>query len=357
MKILISSHLFSPSVGGVEAVGLILAEEFAALGNEVRVVTQTVETSDREFPFQILRRPRAAALLKAVHWCDLFLHNNISLQTAWPLAVLRRPWLIVHHTWISRPDGECGWQDRLKKFVLRFGHSIAISQAIADSLPVPSRIIRDPYDDQLFRETPGAGRTADLIFVGRLVSDKGMDLLIDALGTLKQQGLVPGLTVVGSGPERKSLQVQAQERGVGGQITFVGPKVGRALVELLNQHRILVVPSRWQEPFGLVALEGIACGCVVVGSSGGGLKDAIGPCGVTFPNGDLPGLVAALSGLLACPEKLDGYKRAASEHLAPHRRRTVAQAYWDVMEGATQEGSLPRVSSARAMPAWKSEHP
>ena len=43
---------------------------------------------------------------------------------------------------------------------------------------------------------------------------------------------------------------------------------GAALAALLNQCRILVVPSLWAEPFGIVALEGIACGCVVVGSAG-----------------------------------------------------------------------------------------
>ena len=307
------------------------------------------------FPFEILRCPSAVTLLKAVNWCDIFLHNNISLQTAWPLAVLRKPWLIVHHTWISRPDGQRGWQDRLKQFVLRFGRSIAISQAIADSLPVASTMIRDPYDDLLFRETPGLARSAELIFVGRLVSDKGVDLLIDALANLKREGLVPRLTVVGSGPEMNSLQAQAQEREVRAQITFAGPKTGRDLVELLHQHQILVVPSRWREPFGLVALEGIACGCVVVGSSGGGLKEAIGPCGVTFPNGDLPGLAAALSGLLRCPEKLDDYRRHASKHLAPHRRKTVAQAYWNVMEAAVHEAHPAGEPSARAVPAWKSE--
>ena len=334
MNVLISSHLFFPSVGGVESVGLFLAEELTRLGMEVRVVTQTRDEGERRFPFTILRQPSAGALWRALAWSDVVLHNNISLQTAWPLLGLRRPWLIVHHTWIARPDGRRGWRDVVKRLVLRAGRSIAISAAVAASLPVPSRLIPDPYDDELFRASPGVARSRELIVVARLVSDKGVDLLIDALGHLKAEGLGPHLTVVGSGPEQSALQAQAERRGVAGQVRFVGLKTGRELVELLNQHRILVVPSRWREPFGLVALEGIACGCVVVGSAEGGLPEAIGPCGVTFPNGDLPGLIGVLSGLLRCPETRERYRRGASEHLARHRRGAVARAYAEAMAEA-----------------------
>ena len=72
-------------------------------------------------------------------------------------------------------------------------------------------------------------------------------------------------------------------------VSFVGPKSGDGLAEILNQHQILVVPSRWAEPFGIVAVEGIACGCVVVGSVAGGLPEAIGGCGVNFSQRGLDG--------------------------------------------------------------------
>ena len=77
-------------------------------------------------------------------------------------------------------------------------------------------------------------------------------------------------------------------------LEFVGGKFGDELATLLNQHRIMVVPSRWPEPFGLVALEGIACGCAVGGSEEGGLKEAMGPCGISFKNSDYSSLAAAL---------------------------------------------------------------
>ena len=60
--------------------------------------------------------------------------------------------------------------------------------------------------------------------------------------------------------------------GLERQVEFTGVLQGETLVRTLNAHRIMVVPSRTPEPFGVVALEGIACGCVVVGSEGGGLS-------------------------------------------------------------------------------------
>ena len=119
-------------------------------------------------------------------------------------------------------------------------------------------------------------------------------------------------------------------------VDFVGAKRGAELRALLNRHRILVVPSRWKEPFGIVALEGIACGCVVVGSRGGGLKDAIGPCGVTFRNGDALALADALTPLLRDAKNLAPFREAAPAHLRNHRATRVAATYIEVIERAVK---------------------
>jgi glycosyltransferase involved in cell wall biosynthesis len=151
--------------------------------------------------------------------------------------------------------------------------------------------------------------------------------LIEALVLLRQRGIQPGLTLIGSGPERENLERLVREKHLEAQVTFPGSRSGEELVRLLNEHRIMVIPSRWNEPFGVVALEGIACGCVVVGSSGGGLPEAIGPCGVTFPNGDAQALGSALSNLLSGPDTLDIYRQEAAQHLARHEAARVSEDY------------------------------
>jgi glycosyltransferase involved in cell wall biosynthesis len=329
VKILLGSHYFLPSTGGIETVSNLLARQFVAMGHEVRVVTQT--PGQAAVPFAVVRRPGALELIRQVRWCDVFLQNNISLRTLWPLLFVRRPLFIAHQTWITDSDGRTRWSHRLKRFLLRYATSFAISGAIADSLPVASIRVGNPYDDEVFRDSSAAKRDRELIFVGRLVSDKGANLLLDALKLLENK---PHLTIAGDGPERASLENQAADLQVQSQVEFVGQQRGESLAGLLRQHQILVVPSRWQEPFGIVALEGIACGCAVVGSAGGGLAEAIGRCGITFPNGDVASLAKAIRRLLADPGERARLGQEAPSHLARFTPQHVAAIYLEAMQKA-----------------------
>ncbi len=332
MKILISSHSFYPSIGGIESSSLMLATEFVALGHQVNLITQTPSEQVNNFPFELTRQPKPRLLLDLVHWCDVFFHNNISLQTSWPLLLIHKPWVIAHHTWITRTDGSLGWQDIFKKSLTRFATNISISKAIGEHLSSPSVIIGNPYLDRLFYEIPNSDRHIELVYLGRLVSDKGVDILFQALQILKQWNLTPKLTVIGAGEEFANLQLLVQSLEIENQVSFVGVKTGLELNQLLNAHQIMVVPSRWAEPFSIVALEAIACGCVVVGSEDGGLKDAIGPCGVTFPNGDAHALAKKLADLLLDQNRLESFRREAKEHLSNHQSRSVALKYLKVIQ-------------------------
>lgn len=331
MRILLGSHHFFPSTGGIETASNLLAREFVALGHEVRVVTQTAGNGD--FPFAVIRRPGLFELFRHVRWCDVFLQNNISLRTLWPLLVVRRPLFVAHQTWITDSDGSVGWQHRLKRIVLRFATSLSISRAVADRLPGPSIQVGNPYDDKVFKETPPEPRPKELIFVGRLVSDKGASVLLEAMAFLEAK---PRLTIAGDGPERASLERQAIDLELQSRVDFIGAQTSEELAKLLRQHQILVVPSRWQEPFGIVALEGIASGCVLVGSAEGGLAEAIGPCGLTFPNGDAQALAHALSRLLEDPAEQNRLRQNAAAHLARFTPRHVAGLYLDAMKSASR---------------------
>ena len=328
MKILFYSPAFLPNVGGLELNVANLASRIAAMGHEVTVVTQTAARGVDSFPFGVIRQPSPLELLRWTRWCDVFHQANVSLRGLWPLLLVRRPWVASHHSWYCRTEGHIAWQDRLKRYLLRFAAaSISVSQSIADDLSTPSVVIPNPYRDDLFRRLPEVARTEELAFVGRLVSDKGMDVLLDALALLAIERLRPRLTVVGEGPERPRLEEQAARLGIAGQVSFLGTRTNGELVETLNRHRILVVPSRYREPFGIVALEGIACGCVVVGSAGGGLKDAIGPCGETFENGNAADLARVLGRRLRHPERDEDCLQHAERHLALHKGDRAAAAY------------------------------
>ena len=105
MKILLSSYVFAPSIGGIETVSALIAPEFIKAGHEVVLITLTRKDGRRRAPYPVIRNPSPRKLLELVRWCDVYFQNNISLLLAWPLLFVRRPWVVAHHTWI-RPFGE-----------------------------------------------------------------------------------------------------------------------------------------------------------------------------------------------------------------------------------------------------------
>jgi len=341
MKILLYSPAFSPSVGGLEAVVEIVATELHRAGQAVTVVTTTPADGTAErFPFSVVRNPGPLHLLRLVRWSDVFFQANVSLKGLWPLLLVRRPWVVSHNSWYRHVSGRVTWREWLKQRLLRWAAaSIAASESVAEHLETPATVICNPYRQDLFYRRPEIERAGDLLFVGRLVSDKGCDVLLDALAELEAEGLRPRLTIVGIGPEEKALRARVERLGLSDRVELDGLERGERLAETFNRHRLLVVPSRYDEPFGIVALEGMACGCAVVATRGGGLRQAVGPGGWTVANGDphdlARTLAAALRGELPPPDPA-----AVARHLEERTAPRVAARYLEVLEGAVR--STPR---------------
>lgn len=323
MRILLNSHRFYPDIGGIESVSMLLAQSFAKSGHDVVLVTQSLGSNDPAWPFQVIRRPRCWELFWFFCRSQLIFHNHLSLQTAWPLLILRRPWVVTLQTWLP----QLGWVACVKRWSLRFAKRLYISEAIGTDAGLPGTVIGNPYDADVFRFPEIKRRDKDLIYVGRLVSDKGVDLILQALALLREHNKFPSLSVVGGGDEEAALKRQTTALRLENQVKFVGPLSGKKIAALLQQHRLLVVPSRWAEPFGIVALEGIACGCKVVASNQGGLPEAVGPCGVTFPNGNVNALAECIEAELAVADNTESLRVMAEQHLSRFRLEQVVASY------------------------------
>lgn len=328
MRILFCSYVFPPSVGGIEIVSRILAEQFSRLGSAVTVVTHT-PGEETHGEYEVVRRPSLRRLRRLARNCDVVFQSNISLKTLLPLYFLRKPIVITHHGRIARVDSSRGWQDYLKRALLSRCTNIAISRMVADDLPVKSVTIADPFEPGEFADQGNIARDRDIVFLGRLVSDKGCDVAVHALALLKDHGLSPTFSVIGDGPEMSALKQLTVELGLAGQVEFLGTvREGRG--RIVARHKVMVVPSVWEEPFGVVALEGIAAGCAVVATRGGGLPEAVGPCGVLVPNGDAAALAAALRDVLTDARLREKLTAAGTEHLAQFQPEVVARRYLDV---------------------------
>jgi glycogen synthase len=346
VRILAVSHNFLPGLGGIETAADALTRYWAETGHEVTIATETPGEGAGEGAVRVLRRPSPRALLKATRWADVVWHNHISLRAAWTLLLAQRPWIVTHQGWLRRSDGALTPAYRAKRLLARRARAVAISRAIAADLPVPATVIPNPYRDRLFRDLCRA-RDVELAFVGRFVSDKGAAVLIEALAQLKRQGRTPRLRLIGEGPERDPLAQQAHELGVAGQVGFTGPLRDADLAEALNRAEILIVPSLYPEPFGIVALEGIACGCAVIASGGGGLPEAVGPCGLTFPNGDSQALAARIGELLTDRVLRAQLLSQGPRHLAQFTPGAIGARYLQLFEQCRGAPGEARMGAGR----------
>jgi glycosyltransferase involved in cell wall biosynthesis len=333
MKILLFSHSFYPNIGGIESISLMLANNFAKRENvSVIVVTRTKEKRSKLFPFQVVRNPSFNEITSLLRDCDVVFENNPCFGMSWPNLLIRKPKIVGLQTWIAAPTEKTKFQQRLKKKILSdYDVVTACSNKIKTFTFNKAIVIGNPYDSNNFQKHPVI-KKHDFVFVGRLVSDKGADMCVELLNELNNfDGKKYSLTIVGDGLEMKKLKELATTYNLTNEIRFLGFLPAEAIAKELNEHRYLLVPSRWEEPFGIVALEGMACGCIPIVSDGGGLPDAVGKAGVVFERNSLNSLVQSTIQLLEDEEKQENLQQLAPTHLSLHTEKTVSDRYFDII--------------------------
>jgi glycosyltransferase involved in cell wall biosynthesis len=117
------------------------------------------------------------------------------------------------------------------------------------------------------RSSYPSGEPVDVIVVGRLISHKRVDMLLDAVARLHTIGLPVTCRIIGDGPDKAALHAQAEELGLGHAVEFRHDiRDQKELYGLMKSGRLFVFPSA-REGFGIAALEAIACGLPVVTTS------------------------------------------------------------------------------------------
>jgi 1,4-alpha-glucan branching enzyme len=180
---------------------------------------------------------------------------------------------------------------------------------------------------------PASGGDSDrnIVFLGRLVPEKGVQVLIAALPQILQTVGPVKLLIAGKGPYQPELESLADRLGVAGQVHFLGFVNDDARNRLLCEATVAVFPSLY-EPFGIVALEAMAAGVPLVVSDTGGLRDVIehGVDGYLAPPGDAHMLARYVSELIKNPELAQHFARRA-------RRNVVTKFDWRQIASATLE--------------------
>lgn len=335
MKILFISHNFYPFVGGIEVSSEFLARAYVSRGHLVKLVTWTKDPEYTDFPFEVFRSPGIARLVRLHQWADLVFENNPSLRLSWPALLSSKPVVVAVHTWLCRENGGVGLRDHIKMYYLKNNVKkvIAVSKAIQKQCGEKAIVIGNSYRAGSFRRLPEIARERDFVFLGRLVSDKGADKAIRAIHYLKRlYNKRYTLTIIGEGPEKDYLHTVVRRFGLQEQVKFTGMLRGPSLEKHMNMHRFLLVPSVWEEPFGVVVLEGLACGCIPIVSDGGGLPEAVGEAGLTFERGSFHDLIRTIQKLLNDPDLASNLASKALPQLAAHHPDIIARHYIEEIE-------------------------
>ena len=211
-------------------------------------------------------------------------------------------------------------------------------------------VIGNGVDSEAFATaTPARART-DVVFVGRLIEEKGVDRLLEALALV---GSGVRAVIVGDGPERPRLEALAAQLGLARDVRFVGRVPDSKLAALLRAATLFVLPSR-REGFGIAVLEAQAAGLVpiVVRSPHSAATDLIadGVDGVIC-DADPRAIADAIGGLLTDQRRLRMLAQAA--------RESATARDWDRIAEAAEEmyrrvAATTRSRSQRARPtAWR----
>lgn len=377
MNIAIFASAFYPHFGGVEEACRNLALEYKRRGHRVIIVTsrhpktlpaqENIQGVDvwrfdfelprgavsgmahfaRQFPKDLagVRRLLKERKIDLIHVQCVGSNGFYALWaarlTGLPLVVTTQGERIMDAGKLYQKSVTANWT--LKQLLMRADYVTACSEQTLDdarqfvgspltgkSRPVYNGIAPDEFDAG---QKPYAHPRPYLFGIGRVVPQKGFDVLIDAYARLAaRRADAPDLLIAGEGPERESLQKRVGDLGLTDRIHLIGFADRPTAVSLFRGCEIFILPSR-HEPQGIVNLEAMACAKPVIASRVGGVPEIVldEVTGLLVPGEDAAALAGALETLLADPDRARalgeaGQARVAAEFTWPR----IADQYFEI---------------------------
>ncbi|MGB7283382.1 MAG: glycosyltransferase family 4 protein [Candidatus Acidiferrum sp.] len=367
MKLLIYSHFFAPSVGGVETIVLSLARGLAGLrkpsGDAEFEITLATQTSAENFddgllPYRVVRQPNFIHLWDLIRECDAAHIAGPALAPLFLAYLARKAVVVEHHGYqavcpngllLQRPGNtacpghflernyrECvrclghessalqSWATLLLMFPRHFfarraAANLAVSNHSLKRCALPrSSVVYHGIEDPLESREPNAGLSVSggkicFAYVGRLVPEKGVDLLLEASRLLLGEGHSFEIRLIGDGPERAKLEAIIDRDHLETCVQVTGFLTGAAFADALRDVRVVVMPSVWEETAGLAAMEQMMRGRLVIASDIGGLGEVLGDAGLKCPPGDPRALANAMRDVLQQPALVESFGKIARE--------------------------------------------
>jgi glycogen(starch) synthase len=351
-RVLFWAQAFWPHIDGVTVLGTSLMLALRERGYEFQVVTSHGEADRPEettyrgipvhrLPFLPALRRRDVGLLRLardgvarikrafepevvhVNFADPTVLFHLQTADVCPAALLLS-------ICVAPPSPGGGVDTLLGSLLGRASWVAAISEAIlgdirrlAPEIAGRSSVLYNSVPSPPVAPAPLPVSAPRLLGVGRLVTDKGFDLAVAAFAAIAHRFPGARLVIAGDGPARPGLERQAAALGVADRVEFLGWVAPAEVPALMNTATLVLMPSRWREAFGLVALEAALMARPVVATRVGGLPEVVahGRTGLVVPPEDADALAGALSVLLSSPSLAARMGRAG-------RRRALGRFGW-----------------------------
>lgn len=359
-----------PSAGGSGIVATELGQQLATRGHQVHFVSYAL-------PFR-LDRYQANLMYHGVEMTayPLFKYPPYTLTLAAKMAEVARDFkLDIMHVHYAIPHAICAWLAKqllesngdanstkiittlhgtditlvgadpsyfdITRFSIKCSDGVtAVSKYLADettdvfSLDKEIRVIHNFFDDTRFK--PGASACCrsefvsdDEFLIAHVSNFRPVKRIIDVIDIFERinRELPSRLLLVGEGPDTILARRQIKKKGLGDRVTFLG---NQSRVEaVMPCADLFLVPSE-EESFGLAALEALACGVPVIGTSGTGLTEVVedGQDGFLFPVGDTTAMARAAVSLFKDAKRLALFKKTAAERaLAKFSAERIVSQY------------------------------
>lgn len=313
-KVLIYSHYFYPSMGGVERFTELLADGLSEKF-DVAVMTKTelpVNQPERKSIYSTIRKNNLK--YKEKPSVDMIVISGYSVKMILYAWLWRIPSIVIHHGDLMNCSNGTGLHQGLHchhkklscfKFDLKFDGLLSalkkqlnlmtkkaiskfpkkhvfVSEWLKKATALDGDVIYNCFDEVFIAES-AVEKKSQLIFAGRLVDIKGCESLINAYAKAK---ISMPLVICGDGPERTHLEQLCKNLLIGDKVDFKGPLSKENLAAEMKQSEVCVIPSINEEPFGLVAIEAAAARCIVIGRALGGLSEVCKKVGYKFSDDD-----------------------------------------------------------------------
>jgi glycogen synthase len=341
-RILFWSELFLPDIGGVEVLSNHLIQSLQGQGHEFCVVTSHINRQDLVEPLDIPPAPihrfpfRSAfanhdlsKIKEIVSTLDEIFHtfkpdlihlNSQGISLFFLELVLKNnpslliPLIFSLHSPVRPPNLKINRRnpvnDLLMRCLFRASRVTAVSQAVFQDVTTTPAIaprtslILNGLPLPNLEPTPLPFDPPQLLCIGRVVLEKGFDLVVSALVQLRINFPEIRLIVAGNGPELLPLHQQIAALGISSAVDLLGWTSPEQIPALINTCTAVIMPSRWEEPFGLVALQAAQMARPIIASKVGGLPEVVVNqiTGLLVEPDDLDGLTTAISTLLKKPQ-------------------------------------------------------